>query len=106
MIGLNPFWVSIHSLRTTSPQLLESDPRPIPLETFQYQKLVEYILRMVFAPDKRAIVVDEDSRLCEIVQGYASAGFQHMLRLHEDCGSDHNWLMAWEDSLVESVVTD
>lgn len=85
-----------------APKLLEVDPRPIPLDTFKSQQLMDYILVMGLFKDEDPKVVDDDSRLSEIVQGFASAGFQQMLKLHEDCGSDLNWLVAWEDVMFES----
>ena len=95
-----------HADPDCDPELVEADPYPVPLETFQNQKLFEYILMMGITRDKDPAVVDDEDRLCRIIEEYASSGFRHMREIYDECGGDHHWIRAWQDMVFDAEKGD
>ncbi len=95
-----------HQQQDNEPELLNTNPYPIPLETFSGGKvqLNDYLLMMAISTTLDPTIVDNEDRICRIIEGYASAGFRHMAALHEECGGPYQWVQAWQDLVTDVEV--
>lgn len=73
------------------PEFFKNNPDPIDLGIFQRQDLYQMIQCLGIAKEKTHEVANDENRLAEILEGYASAGFEIMTKWYEEAGS-HTFL--------------
>lgn len=86
------------------PVLLDRDPRPIPLEIFENQNLLEPLLLAAIVSKSDATIARDKDAVARLVERLASSGFVRMQQIYEESGPQF-WLDRWEDLVVQEAST-